>query len=241
MNTHENGPRTIAAALIVAVGFALAGTAIGSGFFFSRGTDRYVTVKGLAEREVDADLAIWPITFRVSNDDLADLQAEIDTDRSIVNEFLLDAGFDEGEISYAAPKIFDTRTEQRFRNGNEPEDRYMANTTITVRSTDVTLVKSSMEDAVDLVGRGVMIAAENWQTPTEFLYTSLNDIKPDMIETATVNAREAAEKFAQDSGSKVGKIRKASQGYFSISDRDRNSPDKKVVRVVTTVEYFLVD
>lgn len=115
-------------------------------------------MKGLAEREVEADL-----------------QAEIDADRSIVNEFLQDAGFDEGEISYAAPKIFDTRTEQRFRNGNEPEDRYIANTTVTVRSTDVTLVQSSMEEAVNLVGRGVIITAENWQTPTEFLYTSLND------------------------------------------------------------------
>lgn len=237
----ENGIRPIAAALIIAVGLALAGAAIGVGFFFSRGTDRYVTVKGLAEREVDADLAVWPITFRVSDDSLTSLQDKIDKDRTAVTEFLLGRGFEGAEISYAAPKITDTRTEQRYSGGNAPEDRYIANTTITVRSTDVPLVKESMEETVSLVGSGVMIAAENWQTPTEFLYTSLNDIKPDMIETATINARKAAEKFAQDSGSKVGKIRKATQGYFSISDRDRNSPDKKVVRVVTTVEYFLID
>ena len=233
--------KTIAAAIVLAIGVSIAGAAIGTGFFFSRTTDRYVTVKGLAEREVDADLAIWPITFRVTDDNLNNLQNQIDTDREIVRQFLLEAGFQKSEISYAAPKITDTRTEQRYRNGSAPDYRYIANTTITVRSNNVSLVKSTMEGAVALVGKGVMIAAENWQTPTEFLYTSLNKIKPDMIETATVNARKAAEKFAQDSGSKVGKIRKASQGYFSISDRDRNSPDKKVVRVVTTVEYFLVD
>ncbi len=237
----ENGIRPIAAALIIAVGLALAGTAIGVGFFFSRGTDRYVTVKGLAEREVDADLAVWPITFRVSDNSLTTLQDKIDKDRNSVTEFLLECGFDRSEISYAAPKITDTRTEQRYSSGNAPEERYIANTTITVRSTEVPQVKESMEDTVSLVGSGVMISAENWQTPTEFLYTSLNDIKPDMIETATINARRAAEKFAQDSGSKVGKIRTATQGYFSISDRDRNSPDKKVVRVVTTVKYFLID
>ncbi len=98
-----------------------------------------------------------------------------------------------------------------------------------------------MEKSAELVGKGIVIAAQNWDTPTEFLFTSLNQIKPDMIDTATKNAREAAEKFAQDSDSRVGKIRRASQGYFSISERDRNSPDKRVVRVVTTVDYFLVD
>ena len=233
--------RSIAAALIIALGLAVAGGAIGLGFFYSRNTDRYVTVKGLAEREVNADLAIWPITFRVSDNNLNSLQAKIDTDRKIITEFLRTSGFNANDISYAAPKITDTRTEQRYSGGNAPEERYLANTTVTVRSTDVPLVKNSMEDTVGLVGSGVMIAAENWQTPTEFLYTNLNDIKPNMIETATINARKAAEKFAQDSGSRVGKIRKATQGYFSISDRDRNSPDKKVVRVVTTVEYFLID
>src|SRR6056297_4128180 len=114
MNTMENGIRPIAAALIIAVGLALAGTAIGVGFFFSRNTDRYVTVKGLAEREVDADLAIWPITFRVSDNSLHSLQAKIDTDRRIITEFLRASGFTADEISYAAPKITDTRTEQRY-------------------------------------------------------------------------------------------------------------------------------
>jgi len=232
---------TITAAALLAAGLLLAGIAMGAGFFLSRTTDRFVTVKGLAEREVDADLAIWPVTFRVSGDRLDLLQEEIDSDREVVREFLLEAGFTPDMISYSAPKITDTRTEDLYRGGTAPEYRYIANTTVTVRSGKISLVKKTMEEAVRLVGKGIMIAAENWQTPTEFLYTGLNDIKPEMIETATKNARLAAEKFARDSGSEVGKIRRATQGYFSISERDRNSPDKKVIRVVTTVEYYLVD
>ncbi len=229
------------AALIIALGMLLGGAAVGTGFYFSRNTDRFVTVKGLAEREVDADLAIWPITFRVTGDELDKLQEEIGMKRGIVTGFLREAGFSADEISSSAPKINDTRTDDRYRHGTLPEKRYIANTTITIRSANVPLVKKTMESAATLVGRGVAIAAENWETPTEFLFMGLNSIKPEMIEEATKNAREAAEKFALDSGSKVGKIRRATQGYFSITDRDRNSPDKKQVRVVTTVEYFLVD
>jgi hypothetical protein len=231
----------VAAAVIIALGLAVAGAAIGAGFLYGRSADRFVTVKGLAEREVDADLAIWPITFRLAGNDLARLQEEIDGERETVAAFLREAGFGDGEISYSAPKIIDTKTEQMYRDRPEPEERYIANVTVTVRSGKVDLVKETMEDSAKLVGRGIAIAAQNWETPTEFLFTSLNDIKPAMIEEATKNAREAAEKFAQDSGSKVGKIRRATQGYFSISERDRNSPEKKVVRVVTTLEYFLVD
>ncbi len=228
-------------ALIIALGLFLAGLAVGGGFFLGRSEARYVTVKGLAEREVDADLAIWPITFRIAGDDLALLQEEIDGDRRKVTDFLREAGFDTGEISYSAPKLIDTKTERMYQQQAGPQERYIANVTVTTRSEHVALVKKTMEESARLVGRGVAISAQNWETPTEFLFTSLNDIKPAMIEEATKNARKAAEKFAQDSGSEVGKIRRASQGYFSISERDRNSPDKKVVRVVTTVDYFLVD
>ena len=92
-----------------------------------------------------------------------------------------------------------------------------------------------------LVGKGIVLAAQSWENPTEFLFTGLNDIKPAMIEEATKDARKAAGKFAKDSGSKVGKIRNASQGYFTITNRDRNSPELKKIRVVTTIQYYLVD
>ena len=97
-----------------------------------------------------------------------------------------------------------------------------------------------MEKTGELVTQGIALS-ESWENRTEFLYTSLNDIKPDMIREATLNAREAANKFAEDSGSKVGKIRKATQGFFNIRDRDANTPDKKIVRVVTTIEFYLAD
>ena len=118
--------------------------------------------------------------------------------------------------------------------------RYVALATVTVQSKDVALVKKSMEQAGTLVASGVMLA-QDWENRPQFLFTGLNAVKPAMIEEATVAAREAAVKFAKDSGSRIGKIRTASQGLFSVNDRDPSSPERKVVRVVTTVEYFLED
>ncbi len=97
-----------------------------------------------------------------------------------------------------------------------------------------------MEQSGKLVKQGIVLA-NSYGRGTEFLFTGLNRIKPAMIAEATKNARKAAEQFAQDSGSKVGSIRKARQGLFTIRNRDMNSPDLKIVRVVTTVEYFLKD
>ncbi len=225
----------------MSAGIALAGIAVGAGFYKGRAYDRFVTVKGLAEREVRADLAIWPITFRVGENDLGRLQKGIEDSRRIITEFLIGNGFEEDQISYSAPVISDTRTQVRYGKDVTSEFRYIAQSTVTTRTSDVDLVKKTMEKSGGLVGRGVVLGEQSWQNPTEFLFTGLNDIKPEMIQEATTSAREAAEKFAKDSGSKVGKIRNATQGYFSIQDRDRNSPDVKKVRVVTTVQYYLVD
>lgn len=226
--------------LIVGVCIAIAGISIGLGFYRGRASDRYVTVKGLAEREVSADLAIWPITFKVAENDLVVLQQGVDSGRDAIKNFLLDAGFEQDEISFSAPSIIDTEAQQ-YSDRNESRYRYIAEATVTTRTGEVGLVRKTMEESRKLISKGVVLAAKSWENPTEFLYTNLNEIKPAMIEEATKDARRAAEKFAQDSGSKVGKIRNASQGYFSISDRDRNSPEVKKVRVVTTVQYYLVD
>ncbi len=227
--------------LIIGVCIGIAGISIGVGFYKGRTTDRYVTVKGLAEREVNANLAIWPITIKVADNNLIELQKEIDANRDVIKNFLIDAGFKKEQISYSAPKITDTEAEKRYGNELKSQYRYVAQTTVTARTENVSLVKRTMEESGKLVGQGIVLAAQSWQNPTEFLFTSLNDIKPEMIEEATKNARKAAEKFAKDSGSKVGKIRNASQGYFSISNRDQNSPEIKRIRVVTTVQYFLID
>ncbi len=236
--TQKNNQLSI---LIIGISIVLAGVSIGLGFYKGRTADRYVVVKGLAEREVNADLAIWPITFKVTENDLSSLQRGIESSRETITRFLQKAGFDASQISFSAPQIIDTQTENRYNQNIQNEYRFIAQSTVTTRSNDIVLVKKTMEKSGELVGKGVVLGEQSWQNPIEFIYTGLNDIKPAMIQQATMNAREAAEKFANDSGSKVGKIRNATQGYFSISDRDRNSPDIKVVRVVTTVQYFLVD
>lgn len=222
---------------LVGLGIAVAGALVGEALMESR-TQRHVTVKGLAEREVDADLAIWPIAFKEAAQELDALQRRIDERRAIIASFLESAGFPRTAISFGAPRITDLHADPV--PGNRQPFRYVAIATVTVQSRDVALVKKSMEQAGTLVSRGVVLA-QDWENRPQFLFTGLNAVKPAMIEEATVAAREAAAKFGQDSGSRIGKIRTASQGLFTVSDRDPSSPERKVVRVVTTVQYFLED
>jgi uncharacterized protein len=234
---------TIAALLLgalVGTGIALAGWFTAGAVRQVRESQRFVTVKGLAEREVDADLAIWPVTFKDTGEDLAELQRRVDARREVVAAFLVEAGFPREELSFAVPRIQDRQTENVGQPGRPSGPRYLEQATVIVRSRNVAAVKKAMDRSGQLVARGVMLA-QDWENRPQFLFTGLNAIKPEMIEQATVSAREAAAKFAKDSGSQVGKIRTASQGLFTVSDRDPNSPERKVVRVVTTVEYFLGD
>ena len=226
--------------LSIGLGILFAGLFISNALYKARVADRYVTVKGLAEREMDADLAIWPITYKDAGNDLLALQKSIDEKRGIIAKFLIEKGFKEEDINHSSPKITDTYTEGYYGNQQPQGPRYRIQKTVTLRSSNVELVKQTMEKSGELVSKGIALS-ESWENRTEFLFTSLNSIKPEMIREATINAREAAETFAEDSGSKIGKIRKATQGFFSISDRDANSPDRKIIRVVTTMEYYLVD
>lgn len=223
----------------IAAAIVIAAFVFSHAFITARSGDRSVSVKGLAEREVDADLVVWPVTFSETDNNLANLQVSVDAKRQIVTKFLVDQGFQASEISQTAPKIRDNQTET-YVPKSDSKFRYIAQATVLLRSNKVGLVKDALEKAGTLVGQGVVLVSD-WQSRTEFLFTGLNAIKPMMIEEATKNARDAAEKFAKDSGSKIGKIRSATQGLFTISDRDSNSPDKKNVRVVTTVEYYLID
>jgi len=227
--------------LILSCGIIIAGYAVGNGISKIRTSDRYVSVKGLAEREVISDLVIWPISFDETDNDLIALQKRIDSKREIIVNFLLNAGFKQTEISHSAPKIRDNQASIDYGTKTDARYRYTARTVVLLRSEKVEMVKQTMEKSGILVGKGIALTAENWENRTEFLFTGLNNIKPAMIEEATLNARSAAEKFAKDSNSKLGKIRNATQGLFSIQDRDMNSPEVKKVRVVTTVEYYLID
>ncbi len=204
-----------------------------------RSYDRTVSVKGLCEREVLADKVIWPITFKNMADDLGSLTAQIEKDRNSILEFLKKEGLTDSEITVNAPFISD-----KFAStyGMDRKFRYISKTVITVCSHQVEKVTAMSSRISELLKKGILIGGENeWDAANRLCYEfeGLNDIKPEMIQQATANARVAAEQFANDSGSRIGKIKTASQGTFSISDRDSNTPQIKKVRVVSSITYCL--
>ena len=237
---NRSVPAAAVLGLLLAVGLAALGYLLADGLLRFRALDRTVSVKGLAEREVPADIAIWPIKFSEPGNDLEALYARLQHDGELVRGFLRAAGFDDKEISASAPAMVD-RKAQGYGNTNLIEFRYSGTATVTVYTTQIDKVRAAMQHLAELGKQGVAIAGEEYGARTEYLFTGLNDIKPAMIEEATKAAREVAEKFAHDSASRLGKIRTASQGQFSISDRDSNTPYIKKVRVVSTVEYYLAD
>ncbi len=226
-------------AIILAIGMLLLGLFIKNGFSEFAQKDRSVNVKGLAEMEVPADKVTWPLVYKSLGNDLGALYDDIKRSNQTILGFLKEKGIEEAEISVNAPEIIDQKAE-RYSNNDSPY-RYNVTSVITVTSTKVDLVRKLISEQGELLKRGIAITGGDYRYNVSFEYTSLNKIKPGMIEEATKNAREAAEKFAKDSESKLGKIRHANQGQFSISDRDANTPYIKKVRVVTTIEYSLED
>ena len=201
--------------------------------------DRCVTVKGLCEKEVMADKVIWPIVYKQGGNELGELYNRVKDMNAVIVKFLKDAGVSDSEITTNAPSILDTQTNLY---GERKEYRYIVTAGVTVCSNQVELIVKLQTEQAKLYEKGIPVGmGENWSHPTTYSFTGLNDIKPAMIEEATINARQAAEKFAKDSNSKLGKIKNASQGQFSVSDRDSNTPYIKNVRVVTNVVYYLKD
>jgi hypothetical protein len=201
--------------------------------------DRIVSVKGLAEMEVPANRVIWPIVYKEIGNDLDQLYKTISNKNNIIIEFLKSKGIEDSEISISAPQIIDMNAE-RYQS-QVSSYRYNVTSILTVTSDKVARVREIISGQSDLLQKGVAISAGDYQFMTQYLYTNLNDIKPVMIEEATKNARASAEKFAKDSNSKLGKIKNANQGQFSINDRDANTPHIKIVRVVCTIDYLLRD
>ena len=201
--------------------------------------DRCVTVKGLCEKEVMADKVIWPIVYKQGGNELGELYNRVKDMNAVIVKFLKDAGVSDSEITTNAPSILDTQTNLY---GERKEYRYIVTAGVTVCSNQVELIVKLQTEQAKLYEKGIPVGmGENWSHPTTYSFTGLNDIKPAMIEEATINARQAAEKFAKDSNSKLGKIKNATQGQFSVSDRDSNTPYIKNVRVVTNVVYYLKD
>ena len=202
-----------------------------------RSFDRTVNVKGLCEKEVKADKVIWPVMYRVMANDIQSIYDQTDGYNAAIVAFLKSGGITDAEITVSVPSISD-----KFANeygSNDRAYRYIAKSVVTVCTDKVDAVLALMARQSELLKQGVVTAGENWENPVEFRYEGLNEIKPQMIEEATQNAREAAQKFAKDSGSRLGKIRTANQGTFTIENRDSNTPYIKKVRVVTSVTYYL--
>ncbi|HET6348196.1 MAG TPA: SIMPL domain-containing protein [Candidatus Krumholzibacteria bacterium] len=230
---------------LLAVGVAVAGWFVGNGFVRGRTADRYVSVKGVSERDVVADIALWPIRFTASDNVLADAQKKFDSGRQNILAFLAKNGIDASHTELQSFEVADAMAD-RYRS-ESPSARFIISGTLMVRVDDPQVVQKASQNVGELAQSGVAIASGNQYGgggPT-YLFTRLNDSKPQMIAEATASAREAAQQFAKDSGSHLGPIRQASQGVFQILPRDRaqgvaeESQLNKTVRVVTTVEYYL--
>lgn len=199
--------------------------------------DKTVSVRGLAEREVDADLAVWPLTFSLGSNDLSELQKDILAKTEIVKSYLAEYELSSEDFTVQSPSITDNSMNP-YMDKNQVRYTYIAETVVLVRSSKVEQVKKAQSDSLKLMSDGIAVS-KDYKSKISFEFTKLNDIKPQMIAEATKNARTAAEQFARDSGSKVGKIKRASQGLFSIEDAAADLSERKTIRVVTTVEYLL--
>lgn len=224
-------------AIILALGLTLLGLCVYFGLSAFASRDRVVSVRGLAEREVPADHVIWPIVYKTSGNDLQSIYAETHRVGADIKQFLTRNGVPQADISLGAPQIVDRRAEGYSSQGKA--DRYNVTLVTTVSSGKVDLVRGLMPRIGELLKQGIAISAGDYASQVQYEFTSLNSIKPQMIAEATRNAREAAAKFANDSESSLGKIQNASQGLFTIEDRDQYTPYVKRVRVVTSINYFL--
>ncbi len=228
----------IEAALLM-IGLIVIGLCIKSGLNGMADNQRVVNVKGLAEMEVKANKVTWPVTVKIVGNDLGSIYAEVNKNNTIVRNFLTSKGIPTNEITENAPQIVDKAAE--VYGDNNYKARYNVTSVMTVSTDKVDLVRKLMSQQGELLTQGVAVSANDYNNTVIYDFTNLNQIKPQMIEQATKNARNAAEKFAKDSDSKLGKIKSADQGQIDISDRDANTPFIKKVRVVTSIEYYLKD
>ena len=235
-------------ALILAVGLALAGYLAGNGFARARAADRYVTVKGVAEQEVKADLAIWPVSVVGADNQLTVAHTKLQSSVASVREFLARQGIDTTQVALVGFSVSDALANQ-YGPERPPANRFVTRQTVMVRSRNPDRVLAASQRIGELAASGVVVSSgSEYGGPgggPSFVFTGLNKLKPQMIANATARAREAAQQFARDSDSELAGIRQANQGVFEILPRDQaagipaESQINKTVRVVSTVEYFL--
>ena len=227
--------------LVLSIALVIAGFFVGNMHKTGKKYDRFVQVKGLSQREVKADLAVWPINITLTANDLISLKRDIEKQNSEVYDFFIAQGFTKEELTKGSTNISDNRADMYNTNYQNQEFRYLAKSEFTVRTNDIDKLQKALSESLELMSEGILLGSKNTWRPIEYIFTGLNDLKPSMIEEATKNAREVAEKFARDSDSQVGEIRMARQGLFTINDRDENTPQIKIVRVVSTIDFQLED
>lgn len=232
-------------AIILAMGLALAGALAGWGFKAGRAADRFVTVKGVSEREVEADLALWPLQIVTADNDLSIAQAQMNRAVERTRAFLRENAVTDDQVTVQAFKVTDAQA-NAYQSG-AVSNRFIITQTLMVRSEEPRVLQAASQRVGELVQAGVVLTSGQEYGPggPTYVFTRLNDLKPDMLAQATARAREAAAEFATASGSAVGKIRRANQGVFQILPRDPAMGQSeqnqlfKTVRVVSTVEYLL--
>ncbi len=230
-------------ALILGISAIIAAALIGDGLTDLRTGDRYVTVKGVAEREVTADLALWPIRFVATGNSLNAAQEKARSSRDAIMAFLKLQANSQDAVELQRLDVTDTRANP-YQNSNGGQ-QFIINQTLMVRSTDIDRIRQAAQGVSELVDSGVVLSSDYGPSGPTYLFNGLNDIKPDMIAEATASAREAAAQFARDANTELGGLRRANQGVFQILARDQapgvmeEQQPVKTVRVVATVEYYL--
>ena len=227
------------AAALIALGIICLGWSIKAGIDNFANKDRKVNVKGLAEREVEADKVTWPIVSKELGNDLPELYNKIGVTQGKIKTFLLRNGIKEAELTVNAPQVVDLNARE-YGERNQPY-RYIVTSVITVTSQNVKQVRSIIAKQGDLLKEGVAIVDGGYDNPVKYEYISFKEMKPKMMQEAIENAEKTAQQFAENSHSQLNKIVSADQGQFSIENRDENTPYIKKVRVVTTVTYSLKD
>ena len=218
-------------------GLIVLGVFIKYGLTHLRDSHCTVTVRGLCEREVRANKVTWPLVSKEVGNYLPTIFLNIEKSNQLILQFLKENGIEDSEISVNPPAVVDLQADRY--SYNQIPYRYNVTNVIVVTSSKVDKVNDLIKKQAELLKQGVALVAGDYQYHTIYEYTDLNSIKPEMIAEATIKAREAADKFAEDSGSKVGKIQTASQGQFTIEDRDQYTPYIKKVRVVSSIVYYL--
>ena len=234
----------VISALLLAAGISFAGWWVGDSLVESREPARYVTVKGLSEREVMADLGFWPIRFVATGATLDAARASLEASEDAVRKFLTDKGFTEEDIDVQNILVEDRAA--GYNAGSTPDEfRFVLTEDMLVTSDQVEALAEASKGVADLLKAGVVFSIDSYSAGASFIFTGINDLKGEMLKEATQRAREAAQQLATESGAKVGDIQTVNQGVFEIlpqveipNDRTEKQINKKV-RVVTTITYFL--